>query len=79
MIVNKFPFPSNGKAYPKKEWCTQVQGAPKSFHSLQTGKRIQRQVYNFLIFYLLKFPFPSNGKAYPKNAELKQIVYKPAV
>ena len=39
-----FPFPSNGKAYPKtpQKGLVKVE-ARISFHSLQTGKPIQRQ------------------------------------
>ena len=36
-----FPFPSNGKAYPKITTPSESKAPPRSFHSLQTGKRIQ--------------------------------------
>ena len=38
----EFPFPSNGKAYPKGQLDRTELPKHLSFHSLQTGKRIQR-------------------------------------
>ena len=38
----KFQFPSNGKAYPKNLLILRLMLSVKSFNSLQTGKRIQR-------------------------------------
>ena len=40
---DRFPFPSNGKAYPKIQKKFLDPRFQKGFHSLQTGKRIQRQ------------------------------------
>ena len=43
-VGNKFPFPSNGKAYPKLKIIRALHASLKrSFHSLQTGKPIQSQ------------------------------------
>ena len=36
-----FPFPSNGKAYPKPVNLTPLKEVDSCFYSLQTGKRIQ--------------------------------------
>ena len=68
-----FPFPSNGKADPKL--VPDVSGgATKSFHSLQTGKRIQNDLIAFdEIATFTEFPFPSNGKADPKDPILSPV------
>ena len=44
-----FPFPSNGKAYPKLEYWY-FEHYMFGFHSLQTGKRIQRSPAQVLTF-----------------------------
>ena len=63
---DKFPFPSNGKAYHKAEWAGSAGPFGSGFHSLQTGKPIQR-IYRLPVWHRVSmFPFPSNGKAYPK-------------
>ena len=43
--LKTFPFPSNGKAYPK-EMLAGASFGDHSFHSLQTGKHIQRSTSN---------------------------------
>ena len=41
----EFPFPSNGKAYPKHFGVVKSNGGYYCFHSLQTGKPIQRNAW----------------------------------
>ena len=65
----KFQFPSNGKAYPKKPMTPKC-FSNIGFNSLQTGKHIQREERKFQPGNTGKvFQFPSNGKAYPKGVD----------
>ena len=67
-VENRFQFPSNGKAYPKRI-AVEVDSADNGigFNSLQTGKHIQRHIKPIDLSKTNRpFQFPSNGKAYPK-------------
>ena len=66
-VSKEFQFPSNGKAYPKKDYADFKSIRVCSFNSLQTGKHIQRVAAgNVKAHHPSLFQFPSNGKAYPK-------------
>ena len=67
--AHMFPFPSNGKAYPKSK-----------FRDWQFGNRVsipfKRESISKVMISIsiheaehIMFPFPSNGKAYPKEME----------
>ena len=66
-FLEKFQFPSNGKAYPKRRIRNCGALPPvECFNSLQTGRHIQRSLTNIKPKTTTPFQFPSNGKAYPK-------------
>ena len=64
-----FPFPSNGKVYPKRNRsrCSarteNIVSIPFKRESLSKVTAIEERMENH------KFPFPSNGKVYPKGEQ----------
>ena len=65
--IEKFQFPSNGKAYLKSE-STPIRWSVDSFNSLQTGKCISRPLKKTdTVKITVEFQFPSNGKVYLKS------------
>ena len=65
--LQKFQFPSNGKAYHKLKMKWTLKQRSACFNSLQTGKRITS--YPVAVpktNAIAMFQFPSNGKAYHK-------------
>ena len=62
----EFPFPSNGKAYPKTYEAGSNGGNPAQFPFPSNGKAYPKTIENEFPIPLDRFPFPSNGKAYPK-------------
>ena len=63
--VFEFPFPSNGKAYPK--YFQKIHNLRKPNVSIPFKRESISKVLTCEKTYLAAtFPFPSNGKAYPK-------------
>ena len=68
----EFPFPPNGKAYPKNQ-AHRGKGRRTEFPFPPNGKAYPKvTVFAPINADAQVFPFPPNGKAYPKRCESRQ-------
>ena len=66
-VMNKFQFPSNGKAYPKIKWRDPTMTEQRTFQFPSNGKAYPKwRACKSCNKNQYTFQFPSNGKAYPK-------------
>ena len=76
LIITMFQFPTNGKAYPKREVLMNfLKGLMLLFQFPTNGKAYPKLSDAEQTFFpTLEFQFPTNGKAYPKRKRKRRLI-----